>query len=91
MKHRHHAQKKAHKAKGGAVFYAGGGSHVAKEAEEKKHGGAVKKHVGKMDGHKGKHRLDKRPRRAHGGRVGADKTPFSSAARPAENTEAAKP
>ena len=64
------------------------GSGVEKEAEEKKHGGSV--HHG---GHKSKHvhmeahvhgkkhggRLDKRPRKASGGGVGADKNPFSSA------------
>lgn len=83
---RHH-EKKMHKAKGGVV-YSGAGSNVVKEAMEKKHGGKV---VEKMDGHKPKHRMDKRPRRAHGGRVGSDKSPFSSAARPAQNTEAAKP
>lgn len=90
MKHRHHMK---HKAKGGVV-YSGAGSNVAKEAMEKKHGGAVKhhgKHVEKPEGHKPKHRMDKRPRRAHGGRVGSDKNPFSSASRPAQNTEAAKP
>lgn len=86
MKHRH----KQHKAKGGVV-YSGAGSNVVKEAMEKKHGGRVGKHVEKPEGHKPKPRMDKKPRRAHGGRVGSDKAPFSSAARPAQNTEAAKP
>lgn len=80
---------KMKKASGGrAEYYAGGNSNVAKEAAEKKHGGKV---VEKPEGKKAKHRMDKRPRRAHGGRVGSDKSPFSSAARPAQNTEAAKP
>lgn len=79
-----HKMKKA----SGGVVYSGAGSHVVKEAEEKKHGGKV---VEKMEGKKPKHRMDKRPRRASGGRVGSDKSPFSSAAKPAQNTEAAKP
>ena len=87
MKHRH---KMAKKAMGGDV-YSGAGSKVIKEAEEKKHGGRVKKEVEKMDGVKAKKRMDKRPRKAGGGKVGSDKSPFSSAARPAQNTEAAKP
>jgi len=93
-RHRHEKMKehhKKHKAHGGEVFYSGGSSHVAKEAEEKKHGGRVKKEVEKPEGHKSKHRMDKRPRRASGGRVGSDKNPFSSAARPGQNTEAHKP
>lgn len=81
---------KDHKASGGEV-YSGKGSNVAKEAEEKKHGGRVKKEVAKPEGEKSKKRMDKRPRRASGGRVGSDKSPFSSAAKPAQNTEAAKP
>jgi hypothetical protein len=76
----------------GGEVYSGAGSNVAKEAEEKWKGGRVKmKEVGKPEGGKAKARMDKRPRRASGGRVGADKTPFSSAARPAQNTETAKP
>ncbi len=84
MKHRHMMKKKA---RGGEV-YSGAGSNVVKEAEEKKHGGRVKKEVEKPEGHKAKMRMDKRPRRASGGRVGADKSPFSSAALPKQNTEA---
>ena len=66
------------KASGGRVFYAGGESNVAKEAEEKKHGGRVKKHMGKVHGEKPKMRMDKR---ARGGRIGSgsDRHPFSSA------------
>ncbi len=82
------ARHKMKKAGGGEVYYAGGNSNVAKEAAEKKHGGKV---VDKPEGKKAKARMDKRPRRASGGRVGSDKAPFSSAARPAQNTEAAKP
>lgn len=78
---------KAKKASGGVV-YSGAGSNVVKEAMEKKAGGKV---IDKIDGKKPKARMDKRPRRAAGGRVGSDKSPFSSAAKPAQNTEAAKP
>lgn len=78
---------KAKKNMGGSV-YSGAGSNVIKEAMEKKSGGKV---VDKMEGKKPKARMDKRPRRASGGRVGSDKSPFSSAAKPAQNTEAAKP
>ena len=87
MKHRHKMAMK-HKAHGGEVVYSGAGSNVVKEAEEKKHGGRVKKEVEKPEGKKAKHRMDKRPRRASGGRVGSDKNPFSSAASPKQNTEA---
>ena len=44
-------------------------NNVAKEAAEKKGGGAV-------HGHKGKHRVKK----ARGGGIGSDKSPFTSAA-----------
>lgn len=65
------------KASGGKVdYYSGGNSNVAKEAAEKKRGGKV---MGKVHGKKSKMRLDKR---ARGGRVGSDKSPFSSAASP---------
>lgn len=57
---RHHMKK----AKGGAVYYEGGGSEVAKEAAEKKHGGRVK-HPGKAHGAKSHHRLDKKARGGH--------------------------
>ena len=79
------------KAGGGEVFYTGAGSKVAKEAEEKKHGGRVKKEVDRPEGKKAKARMDKKPRRASGGRVGSDKSPFSSAARPGITGEASKP
>lgn len=84
MSRMRHKMKKA----SGGVVYSGAGSNVVKEAMEKKRGGKV---VEKPEGKKAKHRMDKRPRRAPGGRVGSDKSPFSSAARPAQNTEAAKP
>lgn len=84
-----------HKAKGGHVkeeFYAGGGSNVAKEAEEKKHGGKVRVHG---EGEKPKHRSD-RPKRARGGRmrgegIGSDKMPLTSAAKIKEVTKGEEP
>jgi hypothetical protein len=84
-----------HRARGGAATdphkdkevkpYNAAGSHVEKEAEEKKHGGKVcRKRGGRaeghVDGHKPKHRID-RPKRAAGGKVGADKSPFTHAYR----------
>ncbi len=83
MKHRH----KMHKAKGGEVYYAGGESEVAKEADEKKHGGSVhtkvKKHSMHAEGGHSKHRLDKfrRGGRAMGGSVGSNKHPLTTAAK----------
>ncbi len=80
MAHRH----KVHHRKGGRVVYEGAGSHVAHEAEstgtDHKRGGRAHKHKhgGKVHGHHGKHRLDKR---ARGGGVGSDRSPFSSASR----------
>lgn len=68
------------KALGGAV-YSGKGSNVEKEAEEMKSGGKV---MPKMDGMKGKKRPDKR---ARGGRIGSDRSPFSSASAPAQSSE----
>lgn len=64
--------------------YTAVGSNVEKEAMEKKFGGKVAKEVDKPDGKKAKHRMDKRPRKAGGGRV----SPWSSAASPKQNTEA---
>ena len=69
--------------------YAGAGSNVEKEAEEKKAGGKVGRKAGGKVGRKagghvlGKHahmRLD-RPGRKLGGSVGADKHPLTSAAK----------
>lgn len=85
---------KKYKAEGGEIFkdeapkevYAGKGSKVEEEADEKKHGGRAKrrrgghvmKHVGKVGGEKAMERMDRKPRKA-GGRTGSDKNPFSSA------------
>lgn len=69
---KHHMKMKGHK-KGGRVEYDDKGGAEMKEAEEKKHGGAV--HHGKVHGEKGKHRMKK----ARGGGVGSDTHPFSSA------------
>jgi hypothetical protein len=64
MAHRHNVQKRA---SGGRTVYSGAGSNVAKEAAAKKCGGALA-----MDG--------KGPaKKARGGGVGSDKSPFSSA------------
>lgn len=63
--------------------YAGAGSNVIKEAEERKRGGRVKKDMGKVEGKMSKMRLD-RPGRKMGGRVGADCSPLSSAAKTEE-------
>lgn len=78
MAHRHKVHGKHHSIGGGTEVYAGKGSNVVKEAEERKHGGAAKHHGTKAHGHKGKHRLDKR---ARGGRTGSNHAPFSSAKR----------
>ena len=89
-KHSMKNQRKAHK-RGGKVsegtevrdetpsmVYAGKDSNVLKEAARKKRGGALKaKHVD-AHGDMAKHRLD-RPARKHGGQVGSDMSPFSSA------------
>ena len=86
--------KKHHKAGGGKIEVdgmkaneGGGDPAVEREAEEKKHGGKAmqhgkkhRKHGGHVDGHEKKHRMDhKVPGRKSGGRVGADKSPLSSA------------
>lgn len=83
-----HAQKRAD---GGSVLdanpspssvYAGKGSKVVEEADQKKKGGAVcaKKDGGKVEGGVSRLRLD-RPGRKMGGRVGCDGAPMSSASR----------
>lgn len=75
-----------HRAKGGAVVYAGEGSNVLKEAHERKRGGAVA-----GEGDKAKGRADKRarggavaaavaPGRKRGGSVGSNNRPLSTAA-----------
>jgi hypothetical protein len=55
--------------------YNAAGSNVEKEAMEKKFGGKVGKEVDMPKGKKSKARMDKRPRKAGGGRV----SPWSSA------------
>ncbi len=76
MANRHKAQKL--NVGGAAVAY--GNPKVISEAKQKKSGGAVApaKHAagGKVAGFKSGGRLD---RRARGGGVGADKSPYSSA------------
>lgn len=59
MSRARHMKKKA--AGGRTDVYEGGESNVVKEADEKKHGGRVKE-MGKAEGHKPKHRADKRAR-----------------------------
>lgn len=68
------ARHKKGKASGG-IAMAGGNPAVVKEAEERKKGGKV---VGNVMGGKSRMRLDK-PGRKTGGRVGADRSPLSSA------------
>ena len=67
-----------------SVVYAGKDSDVVKEASKRKKGGMCKKRGGAVDGEKGHHRLDKMPRRATGGRVGAEMRPLSEASKTAE-------
>lgn len=75
-----------HRKSGGRTeMKVSGNPDVFKEAEEKKHGGKVKKHrkdggkvLGLMSGGVVRPRLD-RPGRKRGGAVGADKSPLSSA------------
>lgn len=80
---------KAKRAGGGVVpkddspkdVYAGADSPTRKEADERKHGGRVKKKEGgKVEGKMSKMRLD-RPGRKAGGRVGAERSPLSEAAK----------
>lgn len=63
--------------------YAGQQSNVVKEAKGamRKRGGRVEDHDMKPEGERSKERLDKKPRRATGGRVGADHSPLSTAAK----------
>lgn len=80
--HKGHHHGKHHKDGGGRVgMKVSGNPDVFKEAEERKHGGRMKKkhHEGMHpEGKMAKHRHD-RPGRKSGGRVGADKHPLSSA------------
>lgn len=66
------------KADGGAVE-AGGNPEVFKEAKERKFGGRATKSLGSIGGGAARMHLG-RPGRKTGGRVGADKSPLSSAA-----------
>ena len=72
---------------GGGEWYTGKGSEVAKEAEEKKKGGAVRHHG---EGEKAKMRHD-RPGRKRGGRIGSDKMPLTTAAKIHEVVKGEKP
>ncbi len=82
MAHRH----KAHKNVGGGTWYTAASSNVAKEAKEKKRGGRAKE-LGRATGGRASVRLDKR---ARGGRVGSDRSPFSSAARGSDTGRTSK-
>lgn len=53
-------------------------SNVNEEAEERKHGGKVKKHVGKADGMMAKKHAGRAARKS-GGRTGSNMNPLSSA------------
>lgn len=69
------------KSSGGGIMKVSGNPNVFKEAAERKKGGRVAgppKFVGFMTGGSVKPRLDKAMRKS-GGRVGADKSPLSSA------------
>lgn len=78
MSRARHEKGKKHSDGGRVGMKVSGNPDVFKEAEERKRGGKVKKHVGEPEGKKAKHRMD-RPGRRMGGRVGADKAPLSSA------------
>jgi len=63
------------------MVYAGAGSNVVKEADERKSGGRTKmpkKHVGHAEGAEAKERADRKPRKS-GGRTGSNMNPLSSA------------
>lgn len=96
MASRSNASKRASGGKVGSTMVVAGNPNVLKEAQEKKKGGKVKratggkvegKVIGLMTGGAVRPRLD-RPGRKSGGRVGADKSPLSSAhgTTSAENT-----
>jgi hypothetical protein len=70
--------KKCERKDGGKVMaYDAADSNVRKEADERKKGGRVKAEH-KVEGERSKMHMG-RPKRASGGRVGADKSPFTSA------------
>lgn len=85
-----------HRAAGGSVkktVYAGAGSNVLKDAEERKAGGGV---VTEGEGDMPKARADKRARggavgRKRGGGVGANLTPLSTAAKVSQITKGETP
>jgi hypothetical protein len=85
MKGKHGHKKEHRRADGGrADMKVSGNPDVFKEADERKHGGKVKKkELGHAEGKMAKHRRDRarggKACRAKGGRVGADKSPLSSA------------
>ena len=77
---RHEMMKRAEGGKVDPKPYNAQGSNVEEEAEEKASGGRAKKKAGgAVEGKMMKKRLD-RPGRKQGGRVGANKTPLSTAA-----------
>lgn len=86
-----HKMEKGCYAKGGGIggregMLVSGNPDVIEEAEEKhKKGGRVKKKAMMAEGEKSKHRMD-HPKRASGGRVGSDQSPFSSARKGASNS-----
>lgn len=53
-------------------------SNVNTEAEERKRGGKVKKHIGKAEGGAGMMHAGRKPRKS-GGRAGSNASPLSSA------------
>lgn len=80
-----HGHKK-HRRDGGARvdMKVSGNPDVFKEADERKHGGKVKKkELGHAEGKMAKHRRDRahggKAHRAKGGKLGSDKSPLSSA------------
>lgn len=87
---------KKHRAYGGVVdkdpasreVYAGKDSNVVREADERRRGGPVRKRRegGRVEGKIAKMRLD-RPGRKTGGRVGADRSPLSEAARTTDRSD----
>ena len=79
MKGKKHHSGHHKKAEGGRIgMKVSGNPDVFKEAEEKKKGGRVGKHVGKIHGGHPAHRMD-RPGRKTGGAVGANRSPLSTA------------
>lgn len=85
-RHKHEAGGVVDKDESPKEVYAGKGSHVEEEADERKDGGKVghkrmkHKDGGCIEGHAGKRRLD-RPGRKRGGGVGSDMHPLSSASK----------